>query len=122
MAVVIMLTTNCLAHPLLCSGVSSLHYNPQPPLPCDSRHCRWLTFVLLCRLCCAFPLLSLFCLQALTAALYAVSGVRGVEIGSSCFGHVDEETGEFIPARLELMRLALPRRSADPQKTLHQTV
>jgi hypothetical protein len=51
-------------------------------------------------------------LQALTAALYAVSGVRGVEIGSSCFGHVDEETGEFIPARLELLRLALPRRCA----------
>lgn len=49
-------------------------------------------------------------MQALTAALYAISGVRGVEIGSSCFGHVDEETGHFIPARLELMRLALPRR------------
>lgn len=52
----------------------------------------------------------LLSLQALTAALYAVSGVRGVEIGSSCFGQVDEETGEFIPAHLELMRLALPRR------------
>jgi tryptophanase len=48
--------------------------------------------------------------QALTAALYGISGVRGVEIGSSCFGRVDEETGAFIPARLELMRLALPRR------------
>lgn len=48
--------------------------------------------------------------QALTAALYAESGVRGVEIGSSCFGRVDESTGEFIPAQLELMRLALPRR------------
>jgi hypothetical protein len=48
--------------------------------------------------------------QALTAALFAVSGVRGVEIGSSCFGRVDEETGAFIPARLELLRLALPRR------------
>lgn len=42
--------------------------------------------------------------------MYAVSGVRGVEIGSSCFGRVEEETGQFIPARLELMRLALPRR------------
>lgn len=48
--------------------------------------------------------------QALTAALYAISGVRGVEIGSSCFGRVDEPSGEFVPARLELMRLALPRR------------
>jgi tryptophanase len=48
--------------------------------------------------------------QALTAALYAESGVRGVEIGSSCFGRVDEETGAFIPAKLELLRLAVPRR------------
>lgn len=48
--------------------------------------------------------------QALTAALYAISGVRGVEIGSSCFGRIDETTGQFIPAKLELMRLALPRR------------
>ena len=48
--------------------------------------------------------------QALTAALYAESGVRGVEIGSSCFGRVDEDTGEFIPAKLELLRLAVPRR------------
>lgn len=48
--------------------------------------------------------------QALTAALYAESGVRGVEIGSSCFGHVDDATDEFVPARLELLRLAVPRR------------
>ncbi|KAF8068231.1 tnaA [Scenedesmus sp. PABB004] len=48
--------------------------------------------------------------QALTAAVYAASGVRGVEIGSSCFGHTNPETGEFVPSRLELMRLALPRR------------
>jgi hypothetical protein len=48
--------------------------------------------------------------QVLTAALYAESGVRGVEIGSSCFGHVDPETGKFTPARLELLRLAVPRR------------
>ncbi|KIY98441.1 tryptophanase [Monoraphidium neglectum] len=47
---------------------------------------------------------------ALTAALYTESGVRGVEIGSSCFGHTDPATGEFVPARLELLRLAVPRR------------
>jgi tryptophanase len=36
--------------------------------------------------------------------------VRGVEIGSSCFGTVDQQTGAFVPARLELLRLAIPRR------------
>ncbi len=49
--------------------------------------------------------------QALTVQLYIESGVRVVEIGSSCFGKVDEKTGEFIPARMELMRLAIPRRT-----------
>jgi hypothetical protein len=49
--------------------------------------------------------------QALTAALYAEAGARGVEIGSSCFGHTDPETGAFVPARLELLRLAVPRRA-----------
>lgn len=62
-----------------------------------------------CCLCCVWLSLPP-CMQALTAALYGISGVRGVEIGSSCFGRVDETTGAFIPARLELMRLALPRR------------
>lgn len=49
--------------------------------------------------------------QALTAQLYVESGVRAVEIGSSCFGKTDEKTGKFIPARMELMRLAIPRRT-----------
>jgi len=49
--------------------------------------------------------------QALTVQLYVESGVRPVEIGSSCFGKVDEKTGKFIPARLELVRLAIPRRT-----------
>ncbi len=50
-----------------------------------------------------------FSAQALTAQLYIESGVRAVELGSSCFGKFDEE-GNFIPPKLELMRLAIPRR------------
>ncbi len=49
--------------------------------------------------------------QTLTVQLYIESGVRAAEIGSSCFGKIDEKTGKFIPARMELMRLAIPRRT-----------
>ncbi|NOZ87832.1 MAG: tryptophanase [Deltaproteobacteria bacterium] len=48
--------------------------------------------------------------QALTCALYLEGGIRGVEIGSVMFGHTDPETGEEIPADMDLVRLALPRR------------
>jgi tryptophanase len=48
--------------------------------------------------------------QVLAAELYVESGVRAAEIGSSCFGKVDEQTGTFIPAKMELCRLAIPRR------------
>jgi len=48
--------------------------------------------------------------QALVVQLYIEAGVRAVEIGSSCFGKVDEETGKFLPARMELVRLSIPRR------------
>ena len=37
-------------------------------------------------------------------------GIRGVEIGSVMFGRKDPETGEEIPAAMELVRLAIPRR------------
>lgn len=47
--------------------------------------------------------------QALVAALYVEGGVRGVEIGSLMFGKYDE-TGNLIPAVMELVRLAIPRR------------
>ena len=49
--------------------------------------------------------------QALTIQIYIESGVRAVEIGSSCFGKTDEKTGKFVPARMELVRLAIPRRT-----------
>ena len=47
--------------------------------------------------------------QALMAALYVEGGIRSCEIGSLMFGKYDEQ-GKLIPAQLELVRLAIPRR------------
>jgi tryptophanase len=47
--------------------------------------------------------------QALVGALYIEGGIRAVEIGSLMFGKYDGNK-KLIPAQMELVRLAIPRR------------
>jgi len=48
--------------------------------------------------------------QALACEIYLQGGIRSCEIGSVMFGKTDPASGAFLPAKLELVRLAIPRR------------
>ncbi|RLE13693.1 MAG: tyrosine phenol-lyase [Actinobacteria bacterium] len=49
--------------------------------------------------------------QSLAIELYRAGGVRGIEIGTVMFGRRDPDGGPDEPAAMELVRLAIPRRT-----------
>jgi len=48
--------------------------------------------------------------QALSLAMYLEGGIRAVELGTVAFGYIDPDTGTEIFPKLELVRMAIPRR------------
>ncbi len=48
--------------------------------------------------------------QALSIAMYREGGIRAVELGTVAFGYTDPDTGEEVYPKLDLVRMAIPRR------------